>query len=236
MTSRKTMRLTAAGALFCSANLLVSHAGAATFLAQDVTNWIGPDAGSGVSQAVLVVQWPGQTAWAWGIRWEATETKTGSDLLTALMGAEPRFKAAISGTGFISNLAWDADLNGTADLSFPAFNPDTGEYLNYFVNNLQQDGNFNNGAAPAGAHILPPLGSPYDEAGPGTWYSSNTGANGRPLADGSWDGWVYADFSSSGPGMTVNAPAPIPEPGAPVLVLLLGAGGLVVRRRTVIRG
>lgn len=230
------MRLTAAGALFCSANLLVSQAGAATFLTSDVTNWIGPAAGTGVSQTVLVIQWPGQTAWAWGIRWESVENKNGGDMLLALMGAEPRFKATISGTGFVSNLTWDADLNGTAELSFPGYNADTGEYLNYFVNNPQQDGNYNNGAAPAGAHILPPAGSPYDEAGPGAWYSSNTGVNGRPVVDGSWDGWVYADFSSAGPGLAVNAPDLIPEPGAPALVLLLGAVGLVVRRRTVVRG
>lgn len=230
------MRLIAAGALLCSANLLAVNAGAATFLASDVTNWIGPAAGAGVSQTVLVIQWPGQTAWAWGIRWESTETKNGTDLLTALMGAEPRFKATISGTGFIGNLSWDADLNGTADLTFPPFNPDTGEYLNYFVNNPQQDGNYNNGAAPAGAHILPPAGSPYDEAGPGAWYSSNTGANGRPVVDGSWDGWVYADFSSAGPGTAVNAPTLIPEPGAPALLLLLGAARLVARRRAVAHG
>lgn len=230
MTSRKTKRLIAVGALFCSATLLPHNSSAATFLASDVTNWIGPSAGAGISQAVLVVQWPGQSPWAWGLRWNSAVPKTGSDLLLALVGADPRFQATISGSGFVSNLKWDADLNGAADLSFPGFNPDTGEYLNYFVNNHQQDGVFDNGAAPAGAHILPPLGSPYDEGGPGTWVSSNTGANGRPLADGSWDGWVYADFSSSGPSLAVNAPALIPEPGVSAF-LILAAGTLWIRRR-----
>lgn len=230
MTSIKTKRLTAAGALFCSAIFITTPSRAATFLASDVTNWIGPAAGTGVSQAVLVIQWPGQSAWAWGIRWNAADSKNGSDLLTALMGADPRFKASISGSGFVTNLTWDTDLNGAADLSFPAYNAVTGEYLNYFVNNAQQDGNYNNGAAPAGAHVLPPLGSPYDEAGPGAWVSSNTGSNGRPVADGSWDGWVYADFSSNGPGAVVNAPALVPEPGASVF-LLFAAGSLLRRRR-----
>lgn len=231
MTSCKTKRLIAVGALFCSATFLPSVSSAATFLASDVTNWIGPAAGTGVSQSVLVIQWPGQSAWAWGIRWDSASEQTGNDLLTALMGADPRFKATVSGSGFVTNLTWDADLNGTPELSFPGFNAETGEYLNYFVNNLQQEGNYNNGAAPAGAHVLPPLGSPYDEAGPGTWVSSNTGANGRPLADGSWDGWVYADFSSSGLGAVVNAPALIPEPGSASVLLLCVAGSLLRRRR-----
>ncbi|MES2706629.1 MAG: hypothetical protein V4726_08510 [Verrucomicrobiota bacterium] len=230
MTSCKTKRLIAVGALFCSATFLPSASSAATFLASDVSNWIGPAAGTGVSQAVLVIQWPGQSGWAWGIRWNTADSKNGGDLLMALAGTEPRFRASISGTGFVSNLTWDSDLNGTADLSFPAYNAETGQYLNYFVNNNQQDGNFNNGAAPAGAHILPPLGSPYDEGGPGVWVSSNTGSNGRPLADGSWDGWVYADFSSSGPGAVVNAPALVPEPGSSVF-LLFAAGSLLRRRR-----
>jgi hypothetical protein len=232
MTSRNTKRLIAVGALLCSATLLPApKASAATFLASDVTNWIGPAAGAGISQSVLVIQWPGQSAWAWGIRWDSAETHNGSDLLTALTGADPRFKATISGTGYVSNLTWDADLNGTPELSFPPYNAGTGEYLNFFVNNLQLDGNYNNGAAPAGAHVLPPLGSPYDEAGPGTWVSSNTGATGRPLADGSWDGWVYADFSSTGPGAVVNAPALIPEPGSASVLVLCAAGSLLRRRR-----
>lgn len=232
MTSRKTKRLIAVGALFCSATLFNHDASAATFLASDVTHWIGPAAGAGISEAVLVVQWPGQNAWAWGVRWDSAVSQTGSGLLLALVGAEPRFHATISGSGFVSNLTWDADLNGAEELSFPGFNPDTGEYLNYFVNNHQQEGVFDDGAAPAGAHILPPLGSPYDEAGPGTWVSSNTGANGRPLVDGSWDGWLYGNFNSSGPGAAVNAPALIPEPGVSVFLLVLSGGALIRRCRT----
>ncbi|MDB6069483.1 MAG: hypothetical protein JWL81_654, partial [Verrucomicrobiales bacterium] len=91
-------------------------------------------------------------------------------------------------------------------------------YLNYFVNNNQQPGNYNDGAAPAGAHVMPPLGSPYDEAGPGAWVSSNTGVTGRPLADGSWDGWIYSDGVAV-PSVPVNAPVPVPEPGSAILIL-----------------
>lgn len=220
MTHHKTMRLTAAGALYCSAILTLipgPTASATTFLMSDVTTWIGPAAGPDQNKAVLVIQWPGQsTGWAWGFRWSAAESKTGSDLLQALAGADPRF--SFTGSGFISDLRWDADLNGAAEWSFPGYNATTGEYLNYFVNNNQQPGNYNDGAAPAGAHVMPPLGSPYDEGGPGTWVSSNTGVAGRPLADGSWDGWIYSDGAAV-PLLPVNAPLPVPEPGSAMLIL-----------------
>lgn len=227
MTQSKTMRLIAAGALLCSANFLTtitSHAAVAGI--GDVTTWIGPDAGPGFSEAVMVVQWPGQQAWAWGFRWPQSETRNGADLLAGLAGADPRF--SFTGGAFISDLRWDGDLNGMPELTFPGYNAVTGEYLNYFVNNAQQPGNFNNGAAPEGAHVLPPNGSPYDGDGPGLWVSSNTGVLGRPVVDGSWDGWIYSDGSAS-PGSAINAPVPIPESGAAVLLML--AGGALLRRR-----
>ena len=229
MTKHHKLRLFAAGALYCSANLLTSSTSfAASFLMSDVTNWIGPGAGPGVSEAALVIQWPGQNAWAWGFRWNSVETRNGRDVLLALAGVDPRF--SFTGSGFISDLRWDADLNGTPDYSFPGFNTTTGEYMNYFVNNNQQPGNYTNGAAPAGAHVLPPLGSPYDEAGPGQWVSSNTGVLGRPVVNGSWDGWVYSDGYLT-PSLAVNAPSPVPEVSAAALLLVLSGFFLMPRRR-----
>jgi hypothetical protein len=221
MKLNRTKRLIAAGALIFSATLLESHA--ASFLISDVTHWVGPDAGVGVSQAVMVIQWPGQLqAWAWGYRWQSSESKTGADMLGALVAASNgAFTASGLDGGFVFDLQWQGN-------SFPGFNAGTGQYLQYFVNNAQS-GNYNDGAAPAGAHILPPLGSPYDEAGPGEWVSSNTGALGRPLVDGSWDGWVYAAFGDPGPAQAVNAPAAIPEPGS--LLLVAGASLTLLRRK-----
>jgi hypothetical protein len=227
MTQHPTLRLIAAGALYCSATIFTPHPTcAATFLMSDVTNWTGPAAGPGISQAALVIQWPGQSAWTWGFRWNSSETRNGRDLLLALAGVEARF--SFTGSGFVSDLRWDADLDGTPELTFPGFNGTTGEYLNYFVNNGQQSGNFNNGAAPAGAHVLPPLGSPYDEDGPGTWFSSNTGVLGRPVVDGSWDGWAYSDGSVI-PGLAVNSPVPVPESSSALLLFM--AGSTLLRRR-----
>ena len=222
MKPNRTKRLIAAGALICSATLFQVHG--ASFLVSDVTHWVGPDAGVGVSQAVLVIQWPSQIqAWAWGYRWQSAESKTGADMLGALMAASNgAFTASGLDGGFVFDLQWQGN-------SFPGFNPGTGQYLQYFVNNAQVSGNFNDGASPGGAHVLPPLGSPYDEAGPGEWISSNTGVLGRPLVDGSWDGWVYAAFGDPGPAQAVNAPAAIPEPGS--ILLVAGASLTLLRRK-----
>ena len=211
----KTRQLLQALAL-ASTFLLATPGAAATFLISDVTNWIGPAAGPGINQAVLVLDWAdAQPAWAWGYRWDASQSKTGADLLTAVLGVESRLTATVSGAGFVSNVAW----SGTRFQG--DYNAGTGQYWNYFVNNLQQSGNYNDGAAPTGAHLLPPLGSPYDEAGPGVWVSSNTGILGRPLVDGSWDGLIYADFKSTGPSLGINAPVIVPEPSWLSAILLL---------------
>lgn len=215
------MRLIAAGALICSATLY--DARAASFLITDVTHWTGPEAGVNVSQAVTVIHWPGQIQpLVWGYRWQTDVAKTGGDMLAALIAdSQGYFTASGLEGGFVYDIQWQGN-------SFPGYNPETGQYLQYFVNNTQQSGNFTNGAAPGGAHVLPPLGSPYDEGGPGDWFASNTGLLGRPLVDGSWDGWSYSAFGDLGPSLAVNAPAPIPEPSS---VLVLAASSLLFLRR-----
>ena len=184
---------------------------------------MGPDAGAGVSQAAMTIQWPGQNAWTWGYRWQSSESKTGVDMIAAFVTASNgAFTASGLESGFITDLQWQGN-------SFPGFNAGTGQYLQYFVNNAQVENNYNDGASTTGgAHILPPLGSPYDEGGPGEWVASNTGALGRPLADGSWDGWIYAAFGDAGPGPSLNAPAAIPEPAS---LLLVAGGSLALLRR-----
>ncbi len=218
------MRLIAAGALICSATLF--EARAALFLTSDVTHWTGPEAGVNVSQAVMVIQWPNQIqALAWGYRWQTNEAKTGGDMLAAFIAnSQGVFTASGLEGGFVYDIQWQGN-------SFPGYNPGTGQYLQYFVNNTQQPGNYTDGAAPGGAHVLPPLGSPYDEGGPGDWFASNTGLLGRPLVDGSWDGWSYSAFGEPGPSLAVNAPAAIPEPSS--LLILAGSSLVILRRRRV---
>ena len=214
----------AAGLTACSA-IFSPQAHAASFLITDITQWVGVADGAGVNEAVMVIQWPGQTdAWAWGYRWQSSETKTGSDMLSAFATASNgAFVVSGLAGGFVTDLQWMGN-------SFPGYNAGTGQYLQYFVNNAQVSDNYNDGpSSSGGAHILPPLGSPYDEAGPGAWVASNTGVAGRPLVDGSWDGWSYAGFGEPGPGQAVNAPAAIPEPSS--VVLIAGASLALFRRR-----
>lgn len=217
------MRLLAVGALVSSATL--TETWAATFLLTDVTRWTGADPGVNVSQAVMVIQWPNQLdAWAWGYRWQSNQVKTGADMIAAFVAdSQGAFVASGLDGGFVFDLQWQGN-------SFPGFDPGTGKYLQYFVNNTQQPGNYGDGAAPSGAHVLPPLGSPYDEGGPGEWIASNTGVLGRPLVDGSWDGWGYSAFGAAGPAMAVNAPSAIPEPGS-LLMLACASLGLLRRSR-----
>ena len=191
----------AAGLIACSVTLS-PQANAASFLTTDVTQWIGVADGAGVSEAVLAIQWPGEiSAWAWGYRWQTSESKTGADMLSAFVTASNgAFSVPGLAGGFITDMQWMGH-------SFPAYNGS--EYLQYFVNNAQ--------------------GSPFDGAGPGEWDASNTGVNGRSLVDGSWDGWSYSAFGDAGPAEGLNAPAPIPEPSS--FLLIAGASLAFFRRR-----
>jgi|GEM_PF-2220635 len=227
MTAQRTAFAVAA-ALTCAAASLTPAHGAFTLAGIDF--WVGPAAGPGVNQAVLVIDFafPGAAAGApslaWGYRWPASEPRTGRDLVTAIVAADPRLQAAGLESGFIDTIGYDADLDGTLDHAHPGYDPETGRYSNYWVNNAVTEG-----TAPAFAdagHVLPPNGNPFAASEPGTWVFSTTGIAGRPLADGSWDGWIFASEPVGGP--RVPAAAPVPEPAAAILVL---AGTLLWRRR-----
>ena len=220
MKTQHIIRLLSVGAVVSIASLS-PEADAATFLMSDVTHWIGPAAGAGVNEAVMVIQWPGElNGLAWGYRWDASETKTGFDMLQAMADASNGALVTVGGP-MVSDIQWGG-------MSFPGYNGS--EYLQYFVNNAQVDGNYVDGdSSSGGAHVLPPLGSPYDESGPGEWVASNTGLGGRPLVNGSWDGWMYAAFGSPGLDQAIDAPTAIPEPSS--LLLLTGAALTVCFRR-----
>jgi hypothetical protein len=57
------------------------------------------------------------------------------------------------------------------------------------------------------------------------WHSSGTGAGGRTLSDGSWDGWTWVRDQGSSPP---DVPVPEPLGGA---CLLVGASFVLTRRR-----
>jgi len=206
----------------------------AAFTLADIDFWVGPAAGPGISQAAIVIDfaYPGAPAdppsLAWGYRWHSSETRTGQDLIAAVVAADPRLSATGIEFGFIDTLSYDGDLNGTPDHTHPGFNPATGRYSNYWVNNAVIEG-----TAPLFAeagHVLPPNGHPFAAIDPGTWVFSSTGMAGRPLADGSWDGWIYAIDPVAGPREPVAAL--VPEPATAVFTVVAAAAGLTRRRRS----
>ena len=77
--------LRAALALLCSATFARS---AISFT--DIRLWAGTAPGEGTSQAALVVDFhDGQPGLVWGYRWPAQESRTGQDMLAAILGADP---------------------------------------------------------------------------------------------------------------------------------------------------
>jgi hypothetical protein len=221
---------TAAAALACTVAILETAAAAVSLA--DIQFWTGSPDGPGLSAAILVIDFahpaaPSQApSLAWGYRWPAAESRTGQDMLAAVVAADARLRATGLEFGFIDTLSYDIGLDGTADFTHPGFDPATGRYSVYAVNNAVVQG-----TPPLytdAAHILPPNGNPYASESPGSWTASSTGIATRPLANGSWDGWVYASDPAPNPREPVAAM--IPEPGVPLL--LLGSLAYRLRRRT----
>ncbi|MGI8603591.1 MAG: hypothetical protein ACR2OZ_11420 [Verrucomicrobiales bacterium] len=225
-----TVRTVAAAAL-AAATILAPAAQAAITLA-DLQFWVGPPPETGIAQAVLVIDWrDGTPGLAWGYRWPSSQSKTGRDLLAAIVAADPRLTAQGLENGFVSDLAFDADQNGLAERFRPGFDPTTGEFWDYFVNNEVYFDSVDftkNGHIVLPATTVVPLGNPYDGTESGRWVESSTGVLARPLVDGSWDGFVYAPFGGTGPAEPVAA-APVPEPLSAALAF--SALILTLRRR-----
>ena len=227
----KFHRTASAVAVALACAVIPPSAARASITLANIDFWVGPAPGPAVHHAVLVIDfaYPGAPtsapSLAWGYRWPAAESRTGHDMLGAIIAADPRLDVTGLEFGFIDTLTYDADLDGRPDYSHPGFDPVTSSYSNYWVNNAVIDGtppNFDNAS-----HILSPNGNPYADIAPGKWIFSSTGVAGRPLADGSWDGWIYASEPAHGPRLPVAAL--IPEP-APAAFLLLAAMAGWLRR------
>ena len=214
------------GLLFLPAT---SHA----FTFADLEFWTG----SGDSQAALVIDFNDGTvdrSYAWGYRFDSTTASTGADLFLDVVAADPNLTAdaSVGAFGlFISGITYDPDGPGSLvahSQTSPPFDPDAASnpFFNYFVNNevFFDPVDFTNNG-----HIFPPNGQPFADTDPGTFIGSSTGASGRPLVDGSYDGYIFGDFGVSSPTLPLAATA-IPEPGSAIL-LLLAAPALLRRRR-----
>ncbi len=204
----------------------------AAFTFNDIDFWVG----SGDSQAALVIDWNDgatTTSYAWGYRWDSAESRTGADLFLDVVEADPRLTSANRGgesSLFLTGISFDPDATGSivalSQAQPDVFVPDEPfPFFNYFVNNevFNDPDDFANNS-----HVLPPNGEPYAADAPGTWISSSTGPSGRPLANGSYDGWSFGVFGTLAPGEPLAASA-VPEPSSAILALLVAP--VLLRRR-----
>ena len=200
--------LTASGLLRVVLALLGStlFTRAATTFA-DIHLWAGSPAGPGISEAALVIDFrDGSPALVWGYRWPESASRTGQDMLAAIIGADASL--SVDSTFFPSTISWNTRSRSFSDNGTPANYLDD-SYWGYWVNNevFYHPTDFLQNA-----HVMPPLGSPYES---GRWVESSTGAAARPLAIGSWDGWAWGVF-----GTQPSTPVAVPEPSS---ALLLGS-------------
>ena len=193
--------------------LMADDATAFTF--DDVQNWTG----EGSNRAMLVIQWNDENetnAMAFGYRWDGDAT--GYDMAVAVIANNPRLYGVIqTGTAYgatIGGFGWDVDGNGEIGLLL------NGETI----------------TAPESG-IISGTQSNFDKYTPidagdfwgSGWYSgywsywlkttstdafkyASTGASGRKLVDGCWDGWNFSKGMGSYAWKTiVAAPGLIPD-------------------------
>ncbi len=219
----------------CAAVTLSAQPITAALTLADVQFWTGPGSGPGISEAAVVFDWnDGQPPLVWGYRWDSAQRRTSADMLAAILGADPRLSLAGLAGGFVSHVGFDADLNGSPDRFRPGYDPAISSYWAYFVNNEvyyhPTDFSQNSHIVPPNTTVIP-NGDPYAALFPGTWISSSTGVTGRELADGSWDGFIY-DVGLVGPREPLPV-SPIPEPAAPLLLVVAVLAGCQRRHRVV---
>ncbi|HEX2750475.1 MAG TPA: PEP-CTERM sorting domain-containing protein [Verrucomicrobiales bacterium] len=216
--------LTASGHLRVALALLLSATFARSAVSfADIRLWAGAAPGPGVNEAAIVIDFhDGSPGVTWGFRWNAAETRTGQDMLAAVLGADSRL--TVDSAFFPNSFSFGNRTRSYSDNGTPA-NYFDDVYWGYWVNNDvyydPNDFNLNSHIVPPATQVVP-LGNPY---GPGHWVESSTGAAARPLVNGSWDGWTYGAFGTQ-PG---DAVAAVPEPAA--ASLLVFAGAFVLRRR-----
>lgn len=192
----------------------------------DIRLWAGAAPGAGINEAAMVLDFhDGTPGVVWGYRWPASESRSGLDMLAAILGANPAL--TVDSTFFPNAFTWETRTQSYSDNGTPANYLDD-LYWGYWVNNdvFNHPTDFNQNS-----HIIPPaltvvpLGNPF---GTGHWVESNTGAAARPLVNGSWDGWSYGAYGTQ-PGEPLAA---VPEPSGSVLLLSLAGAALNRRRKT----
>jgi hypothetical protein len=207
--------------------LLLSAALNAAMTFDDIDVWVG----QGANRAAMVVDWnngPSELVKVWGFRWDGQAT--GADMVLAICQADAQFYAmgSLGSWGFaIGGLGYDENNNGIFDLtkSGATSSFDADGYMT--VSSYAFDGW---SAADPGdvweSGWMDGYWAYYGTQG-GAWVYPGAGASARILTDGAWDGWSWSTESNGWGGDP--SLAVIPEPAT---LLLLGAGFMLVRKRT----
>ena len=204
-----------AAAMFAAAGLLgfAGSASAQMLSFSDIQNWTG----TGSNEAALVVDWfDGKTpeSLVWGYRFNGMAT--GLQMIQAIDAADPRLDVFyVDGGEFIYGIGYDLDnQGGTFTPGTPGYSTETGSASDpadhYAEGYYTKDW----------AYVTTDT-NPYGSNGD-TWTLSDVGAGGRPLVNGSWDGYSISDanFNYMDPALPTPAAA-VPEPAA-WLTLALG--------------
>jgi len=171
-----TMRMTATLLVVFATAIIPSSALAHTFDDVEVTYWTGAAPGTGVHEALMVVDWQaqGQDSLVFGYRW--TGQAVGADMLNAIDSADSRFyfEWHAAHVGAVHGIGWDADGDG-----FDKTDPG-----DYYEEGWRQNGFWRYYLSTDGVD----------------WSVSEKGVAGQPLVDGDWDGWSWSpNFVSSAP-------------------------------------
>lgn len=198
-------------ALACLLVTSLPAARALTF--QDIRFW----AGSGTNRAAFEIDWDdGSTnhALAWGYRWNGTAT--GEQMLKAIIAADARLFAEVSGSTEFGIALFGLGYHQTADGDFRlnpplTFNEERLALSGYSgldesrvaveANDRWQEGWMTAGYWSYYLSTNTRLGT-----NPEDWDYSGVGMTGRVLSDGDWDGWIFAyDFTGPMPANPVPA-------------------------------
>jgi hypothetical protein len=179
---------------------------AAPFSFDDIEFWVG----TGANRAALVIDWVEESseppALVWGYRWDGTAR--GSDMLVAIIAADPRVVAKLGGApgnaDAVYGLGYDTD-NDNNDESFPIEDIPVPPAPPQVTRPFDANGFFYTGPAdgevrhdPADYyaegwftgfwHYGVALENPYNG---GSWSDTEAGFASRILTDGAWDSWAF---------------------------------------------
>jgi PEP-CTERM motif len=214
---------------------------AQTDLFSTIQNWTG----TGANEAGMVIDWYNGTtsegSLMWGYRWNGSAT--GEQMLEAIVAADPRLFAEVNGfdTGF-GDILFGIGYTGAGDEPIQ-LSPS----LSFNSQHLALAGSYGDvddsrTAVNAGDLWQEGLNSGFWNYWTSTdarlsvnesdWDSSNVGMTDRVLANGDFDGWIFAPGFSSPPPSDFVPASPVPEPSTWALMSLGGLGMIYFRRKS----